>query len=176
VITPIWKSIIDHKYDTTEPNVFCCPEKGASPFWKGVLWASKAAKLGVSWKVGNGKTIRFWEDHWFGNCSLAIQFWDLYVLAEQTNKCIADLWDGRQLLISFRRRLMRMWLDLVAIAESISPTLMTVMPSFGLFMEAPISRSRLYIRLLALGASPQCLLLAFGLLLSLHGSISSFGC
>ena len=99
---PIWKSIIDHKYDTTEPNVFCCPEKGASPFWKGVLWASKAAKLGVSWKVGNGKTIRFWEDHWFGNCSLAIQFWDLYVLAEQTNKCIADLWDGRQLLISFR--------------------------------------------------------------------------
>jgi len=121
---PIWKSIIDHKYDTTEPNVFCCPEKGASPFWKGVLWASKAAKLGVSWKVGNGKTIRFWKDHWFGNCSLAIQFWDLYVLAEQTNKCIADLWDGRQLLISFRRRvsprLMRMWLDLVAIAESIS--------------------------------------------------------
>ena len=121
---PIWKSIIDHKYDTTEPNVFCCPEKGASPFWKGVLWASKAAKLGVSWKVGNGKTIRFWEDHWFGNCSLAIQFWDLYVLAEQTNKCIVDLWDGRQLLISFRRkvspRLMRMWLDLVAIAESIS--------------------------------------------------------
>ena len=74
--------------------------------------------------MGNGKTIRFWEDHWFGNCSLAIQFWDLYVLAEQTNRCIAELWDGENLLISFKRRvsprLMRMWLDLVSIAESIS--------------------------------------------------------
>ena len=78
----------------------------------------------MSLKVGNGKTIRFWEDHWFGNCSLAIQFWDLYVLAEQTNRCIAELWDGENLSISFKRRvsprLMRMWLDLVSIAESIS--------------------------------------------------------
>jgi len=78
----------------------------------------------VSWKVGDGKSIRFWEDQWFGNCSLAIQFWDLYVLAEHTNKCIADLWDGENLRISFRRRvpprLMNMWLDLISIAESIS--------------------------------------------------------
>jgi len=120
----IWKQIIDHKYNTTDPNIFCCLEIGASSFWKGVLWAGKAAKLGVSWKVGDGKSIRFWEDQWFGNCSLAIQFWDLYVLAEHTNKCIADLWDGENLRISFRRRvpprLMNMWLDLVSIAESIS--------------------------------------------------------
>lgn len=107
-----------------DPNIFCCSDIGASPFWKGVLWASKAAKLGVTWKVGDGKSIRFWEDQWFGNCSLAIQFWELYVLAEQTNKSIADLWDGENLRISFRRRvpprLMNMWLDLVSIAESVS--------------------------------------------------------
>jgi len=59
----IWKKIIDYKYKTKAPNIFCCPDIGASPFWKGVLWASKAAQLGAKWKVGDGKSIRFWEDH-----------------------------------------------------------------------------------------------------------------
>ena len=84
--------------------------------------ASKAGQLGVRWKIGDGKSIRFWEDHWFGNCSLTIQFWELYTIADQKNKSIADY--GETLKISFRRdvspRLMNQWLDLVSIAESIS--------------------------------------------------------
>jgi hypothetical protein len=72
---------VDHKYNNN-PNIFCCPIIGASPFWKGVLWATKAAQIGgvlkwqigAPWKVGNGQTIRFWEDCWFGTCSLAIQY------------------------------------------------------------------------------------------------------
>ena len=112
----IWKKIIDYKYKTKAPNIF----------WKGVLWASKAAQLGAKWKVGDGKSIRFWEDHWFGTCSLTIQFWDLYVLADQKNKTIAELWDGETLKISFKRkfspRLMQLWMELLSIAESISFT------------------------------------------------------
>jgi hypothetical protein len=27
----------DFKYKTDKPYLFCCPEIGASPFWKGVL-------------------------------------------------------------------------------------------------------------------------------------------
>jgi len=78
----------------------------------------------VRWKIGDGKTIRFWEDIWFGTCSLAIQFWDLYVLSNQKNVSVAEVWDGEELKISFRRRislrLMQKWLDLVAIAESVN--------------------------------------------------------
>ena len=90
-MTLFGKKIIDYKYNTKNPNIFCCPEIGASPFWRGVLWASKAAQLGVRWKIGDGKSIRFWEDHWFGNCSLTIQFWELYTIADQKNKSVADL-------------------------------------------------------------------------------------
>jgi hypothetical protein len=68
----LWKQIIDHKYRTDAPNIFSCPEQGLSPFWKGVMWAARAAKMGYQWKVGNGRKIKFWEDHWFGHCSLAI--------------------------------------------------------------------------------------------------------
>ena len=67
----ICKKIIDHKYNIAKPNIFGCPEVGVSPFRKGVLWASKAAMLGARWKVGDGKSIGFWEDHWLGDCSLA---------------------------------------------------------------------------------------------------------
>jgi hypothetical protein len=68
------KSIIDHKYAPCSPNIFCCNDRGSSPCWKGVLWAAKAAKMGYRWQVGNGRRIRFWEDLWFGSCSLAIQY------------------------------------------------------------------------------------------------------
>lgn len=33
----IWKNIVDFKYRTDKPNLFCCPSVGTSPFWKGVL-------------------------------------------------------------------------------------------------------------------------------------------
>lgn len=55
------------------PNVLCCIDTKASPFWKAVLWALQAAQMGIMWKIGNGELVRFWEDHWFENSSLAIQ-------------------------------------------------------------------------------------------------------
>jgi hypothetical protein len=42
----IWKQIIDYKYKVEDPSIFCCPTVGASPFWKDVMWAAKAAKFG----------------------------------------------------------------------------------------------------------------------------------
>jgi hypothetical protein len=33
----IWTRIVDLKYITKKPNIFCCPDVDVSPFWKGVL-------------------------------------------------------------------------------------------------------------------------------------------
>ena len=99
----ILKKIVDYKYNN-DPNIFCCPEIGASPFWTGVLLACKAAKMGVRWKIGDvNRPVRFWEDWWFGNCSLATQFWGLYIISNQKNLCVADLLYGKELKISFKR-------------------------------------------------------------------------
>jgi hypothetical protein len=46
--------------------------------------------MGVKWIVGNGKNIRFWEDTWVGNTSLAILYWPLYVINEQQGKTLSD--------------------------------------------------------------------------------------
>jgi hypothetical protein len=55
----LWREIIDTKYHTSYPNVFCCRDRNNSPFWKGVMWAAKAAKIDFRWKISDGKKIRF---------------------------------------------------------------------------------------------------------------------
>jgi hypothetical protein len=57
----LWREIIDCKY-IVECNIFCCVDRNASLFWKGVIWVARAAKMGFRWKYGDGKRIRFWED------------------------------------------------------------------------------------------------------------------
>ena len=59
--------------------------------------------MGIMWRVGDGKNVRFWDDHWFGNSSLAIQFWPLYVINDQQGKTINQVWDGQVLRLTFRR-------------------------------------------------------------------------
>jgi hypothetical protein len=83
------KSLIT-KYRVDEPNVFYYPTVGGSPFWKGVMWAAKAAKMGFQCHVGNGRKIKFWKDQRFGTSNFAIQYWDVYVLAQEQNISIAD--------------------------------------------------------------------------------------
>jgi hypothetical protein len=48
-------------------------------------------KLGYRWRVGKGNNVRFWEDLWVGNSSLAILYWKLYCIVNEQNKSIADL-------------------------------------------------------------------------------------
>jgi hypothetical protein len=30
------------------------------------MGAAEALKFGYKWKIGNGRSVRFWEDIWFG--------------------------------------------------------------------------------------------------------------
>jgi hypothetical protein len=88
------------------------------------MWAAAAAKLGFKWKIGDGKKIKFWEDNWLGPSSLAVQFWDVYVLVQEKSGTVADLWDGTELKCTFRRgfdtRLMNLWLEIVQLASTIT--------------------------------------------------------
>jgi hypothetical protein len=97
----LWKAIVDHKYDNCFSNIFCYEGRDNSPLWKGVLGAARAAKMRYSWKVGNGRKVRFWKDQWFGRCSLAIQFWGLYSIINEHGRNINEAWDGVNLKFTF---------------------------------------------------------------------------
>jgi hypothetical protein len=119
----IWRMLVDFKYNTKKPNIFTCKDAGVSNFWKGVLWATRVARMGYMWKVGDGTSVRFWEDNWIGSSSLAIQYWELYCLVNEQNKIIAELWDGENLRCTFRRcvdvRIFNMWEEVVSIASAL---------------------------------------------------------
>jgi hypothetical protein len=51
----LWRELIDYKYQTSSPNIFCTKHTRSSQIFKGLMWAAKAAKVGYRWKVGNGK-------------------------------------------------------------------------------------------------------------------------
>jgi mannosylglycoprotein endo-beta-mannosidase len=88
------------------------------------MWAAASVKFGYRWKVGDGTKVRFWEDTWFGTSPLAVQFFDLFVICNEQNKTISQVWDGSTLMLSFRRNfppiLLQQWQELEEIASSIT--------------------------------------------------------
>lgn len=55
----LWKQVIDAKYNTNRPNIFYSKTAGASQFFRGIMWAASAAKMGFRWKIGDGKKVKF---------------------------------------------------------------------------------------------------------------------
>jgi hypothetical protein len=58
-----------------------------------------------SYKVGNGTTIRFWEDAWLGTTSLAQQYPSLYNIVHHKKVIVAQVLAEPPLNITFRRLL-----------------------------------------------------------------------
>jgi hypothetical protein len=123
LVKEIWKQIVDDNYNTNKPNIFYSHTEGSSQFFKGVMWAAKAAKTGYEWKIDDGKKVKFWEDNWLGTSSLAIQYWDLYTIMNEQNKTVYELWDGTNLKCTFRRTvdaaMVRKWDEILQLASTI---------------------------------------------------------
>jgi hypothetical protein len=96
------KVVIDARYSINSPKLLCCHERNSSPFGKGVMWAAHAARMGYRWQVGNWKRVHFWEDQWFGTCSLAIQFWKFFVIVNEQGRTVDESSDGVNLKFTFR--------------------------------------------------------------------------
>lgn len=81
--------------------------------------ASKNAFLSRgSLKVHNGTQVRFLEDSWCGNISLANEYPRLYNLVRNKNASVAVLMGKRPLNVSFRRAIvvvnLKDWLEVMA--------------------------------------------------------------
>lgn len=46
----------------------------------------------ISFKVNNGRKIKFREDRWLGECPLATQFPDLFRMSDKKDKTVAECW------------------------------------------------------------------------------------
>ena len=67
----LWTQLMKDVY-LKDKNFFDYQKKAAdSPVWKNLLNCRPLLKRGITWKVGNGKSILFWLDNWIDNYSLA---------------------------------------------------------------------------------------------------------
>jgi len=46
--------------------------------------------------VGDGKDVKFWEDHWVGDRQLEQQFSRLYHISEDKRKCVKEVGEWRE--------------------------------------------------------------------------------
>ena len=114
----MWQELLCNKYlsGTTLSQVKVKPSD--SPVWKGIMKVKDDFFLRGSFQVGDGQSVRFWEDIWLGNEPLATQYLSLFNIVRHKNVLVADvLANTPPLNIEFRRALTRnkwaAWLHLV---------------------------------------------------------------
>jgi hypothetical protein len=76
-----------------------------SPFWK-VLMKVKGELFSIGkFEVGSGEGVRFWEDRWLGEQTLASQYPQLYNIVHRKHDTVATVMSSTPLNIGFQRRL-----------------------------------------------------------------------
>ena len=96
-----WKNILAYKYNVDNPNLFSTRTTMGSPFMKSLAWALATAKNFYRWIPGDGRKISFWHDTWVGDFSLKTRFWDMFVICQQQDASLAQVWDGVTLKLTF---------------------------------------------------------------------------
>ena len=73
-----------------------------SPFWKGIMGVKHEFFKHISFTLGNGEGIRFWEANLLGDSPLAIQYPSLYNIVRYKNVLVAHVLSQAQPNIQFR--------------------------------------------------------------------------
>ena len=108
----------------------------------------------------------------FGSGSLAMQYWDLYSLANEHNITIDRVWDGVNIKNTFRRcfseELLNIWLELLGIAKTIQFFLLMRIPSVESQFQEGCTLLNHFTNSLILEVSCLVIPLTFGVLKLLH--------
>ena len=68
--TSLWARVLQAKY-FLHATVFTSPRTArGSHIWTALLLGAELLLKGMRWVVGDGQTIRIWQDHWLPNGSL----------------------------------------------------------------------------------------------------------
>jgi hypothetical protein len=101
----LWQQILTNKYLSNKTLSQVEAKPTDSPFWKGLLMVKDEFFAHGSFSVGNGESVRFWEDVWLGDRPLAQQYPCLYSIVQRNHVTVANVLSHTPLNIVFRRSL-----------------------------------------------------------------------
>lgn len=108
----LWKRIICARYKgaSNEWDLSNFSEINQSGFFTHIINLSKDPNFAdlfgakdLSWNLGKGSRIFFWEDIWWGEVSFKFLFPRSYLLANSKKSIIADLWNGSNWELNLRK-------------------------------------------------------------------------
>lgn len=96
--------LLRNKY-MQEGGFFQSNARGASQFWKGLYEIKKWLSLGSAYELGNGKSVRFWEDVWLGDTPIKTQYPNLYNICGDKDWTVGQCCSDGEWEIQLRRSL-----------------------------------------------------------------------
>ncbi|WMV29916.1 hypothetical protein MTR67_023301 [Solanum verrucosum] len=111
----LWREVIRHKFGELNP---WCTNVSTDTYgvgvWKTIraLWPKLEGNLQK--RVGDGKRIKFWKDAWKEQSPLMEIFPDLFILSNNPDGTIYDMWSAQGWNLFFRRLLNDWEIDRVA--------------------------------------------------------------
>jgi hypothetical protein len=101
----MWQQILHNKYLRSKTLAQVEAKPTDSPFWKGLMKVKVDFFNRGYFKVGDGTSVRFWEDVWLGNVPLSQQYPSLYNIVQHKNVLVSTVLAQTPLNITFRRSL-----------------------------------------------------------------------
>ncbi|XP_075083498.1 uncharacterized protein LOC142167239 [Nicotiana tabacum] len=101
-----WKEVITAKHGAQ--NQWCTKENNAPyevELWKHIRSLQTDFLQEITYRVGNGSHVKFWEDRWIGNTTLRELYPGLYQIASRQNSMVAHNREGNTWNPLFRRNL-----------------------------------------------------------------------
>jgi hypothetical protein len=99
----VWQELLQNKYLSQKTLSELQAKPSDFPFWKGLMHVKDDFFARGHFNLGDGSTIRFWEDVWFGDTTLTQQYPSLYHIVQHKNVSVADVLAHAPLNIHFRR-------------------------------------------------------------------------
>ena len=87
----VWLEMLHNKYLSDKSLSQVSAKPTDSPFWKGLMKVKDDFFRRAFFKIGDGRTIRFWEDTWLGDTPLQIQYPSLYSITNQKNVMVYEV-------------------------------------------------------------------------------------
>ncbi|RVX19928.1 hypothetical protein CK203_004741 [Vitis vinifera] len=91
----LWRHVISRKFGEEERGWFTreVREGFGVGFWEEIRKEGAILQNRVVFFVGNGRSVKFWNDIWCGNFALCNSFPSLYAFASSKEARVVELWD-----------------------------------------------------------------------------------
>jgi hypothetical protein len=113
----VWQQILHNKYLHSKTLSQVTSKPTELPFWKGLMRVKEDFFTRGSFILGDGSSIRLWEDTWLGVSPLATKYPSLYNVPRHKDQTVAHTFASVPLNIEFRRSLVgarwNRWLHLL---------------------------------------------------------------